>query len=51
MGEYEEEGIYEEQDEENALSVADESAERESLNSDDEPPRPTKGRPSLRVVK
>ncbi|MGD8232227.1 ClpXP protease specificity-enhancing factor [Vibrio sp. TRT 1302] len=51
MGEYEEEGIYEEQDEENALSVADESVERESLNSDDEPPRPTKGRPSLRVVK
>jgi stringent starvation protein B len=52
MGEYEEEGIVEVQDEEtHSLSVAIESEETESPEPDDEPPRPTKGRPSLRVVK
>ncbi len=51
MGEYEEEGIYETQDEESSLSVAEEAEDIESPHSDDEPPRPTKGRPSLRVVK
>lgn len=54
MGEYEEEGIFEEEVEveETLLSVATETQESDSSEDggDDEPPRP-KGRPSLRVVK
>jgi stringent starvation protein B len=56
MGEYEEEGIFEEEmtTEESPLSVATESEELETSEvtdgGEDEPPRP-KGRPSLRVVK